>query len=215
VLSELEDVEGTSDDDVLVGDAFDNQLLGRPGHDSYIALAGNDTILANSGDTDLAIDCGEGWDTALIDIPTASYADPSPVACEDTEERPANSFRPPGTPPGPEPEAETSSPPPPPRKPKPDRVPPRTRLQQRPAHVLTGGRRRVAFAFSSNEPGSTYRCRLDRARFANCAPPRRYRVGTGRHVFRVYAVDPAGNADPSPVVYRFRVRIHHRGASAR
>lgn len=209
-LSALEDVEGTSEDDVMVGDAGPNQLLGRPGQDSYSAGAGEDTILANSGDTDLAIDCGEGWDTALIDIPTADYADPSPIACEDTEERPVNSFRPPGTPPGPEPEPETSPPPPlarPRPAPKPDRVAPRTRLLQRPAHVVFSSRRRrkVVFAFSSNEPGSTYRCRLDRLAYRRCASPWRYRVPSGRHVFRVYAVDRAGNADPTPVVYRFRV----------
>jgi Ca2+-binding RTX toxin-like protein len=215
-LSELEDVEGTSDGDVMVGDAGSNQLLGRPGQDSYSAGAGDDSILANSGDTDLAINCGEGWDTALIDIPTGSYADPSPVACEDVEERPVNSFRPPGTPPGPEtepePEVSPPPPPPPPRKPKPDRVPPRTRLSQHPAHVIAGEHRRrtVAFGFSSNERGSTFRCRLDRRRFSSCVSPQRYRVGTGRHVFRVYAVDSAGNSDPTPIAYRFRVLLSAR-----
>jgi Ca2+-binding RTX toxin-like protein len=224
-LSALEDVEGTDGDDVLVGDAGDNQLLGRPGHDTYHALAGNDTILANSGDTDLTIDCGEGWDTALIDLPTSGYADPGPVACEDTEERPVNSFRPPGTPPSPEPEpevkpepepeaepeAEVSSPPPlppPPAQRGPDRVPPNTRLGRRPGHLVfkTHRLRAIAFAFASNEPGSTYRCRLDRRRWVRCSSPRRFRVASGRHVFRVYAVDRAGNADATPVVYRFRVR---------
>lgn len=211
-LAGLEDVEGTSLADVLAGDSGDNQLLGRPGQDTYLARAGNDSILANSGDTDLSIDCGEGWDTALIDIPTGSYADPSPVACEDVEERPANSFRPPGTPPGPEPEPEAgaSSPPPPPPKPvkpKPDRVAPQTRLSNGPGHLLNSRHRRraVAFSFTSSEPGSTYRCRLDRRAFVRCAFPRRYRLGAGRHVFRVYATDQAGNADRTPVVYRFKV----------
>ena len=44
-----------------------NQLLGHLGADVYAALAGEDSILANSGDDDLAIDCGEGIDSALID----------------------------------------------------------------------------------------------------------------------------------------------------
>ncbi len=223
-LSGLEDIEGTSYDDTLAGDAGDNQLLGRPGHDSYFAAAGNDSILANSGDTDLAIDCGEGWDTALIDIPAKGYADPTPVDCEDVEKRPVNSFRPPGTPPNPNPAPETPIAEAATIQPPPDTEPPRTRLYRRPAHVASSNRRRrwVSFAFKSNEPGSTYRCRLDRQRFSACASPRRYRVHAGRHAFRVYATDPARNRDRTPVVYRFRIlpvsvhssRSHrHRGST--
>lgn len=243
-LLALEDVEGTSFDDVLAGDSGDNQLLGRPGQDSYFAAAGNDSILANSGDSDLAIDCGEGWDTALIDIPTAGYGDPAPVECEDVEERPVNSFRPPGTPPNPNPPPEEapaegappSSPPPAPVGTSPsggetaqagvgDDSPPQTRLYHRPAHVATSNRRlrRISFGFNADEPGSTFRCRLDRQPFRICVSPRRYRVRAGRHAFRVYAVDPAGNRDPTPVVYRFRIlpviyhssRSHHRRGSNR
>ena len=209
-LSGLEDIEGTSYDDVLVGDAGDNQLLGRPGHDSYFAAAGNDSILANSGDTDLAIDCGEGWDTALIDIPTESYADPTPVECEDVEERPVNSFRPPGTPPNPNPAPEAPIAEPSSVQPARDRdrTPPRTRLLHRPAkRVFTRRKwRRVAFALGSNETGSRFRCRIDRRPFRPCAPLRRFNLPLGRHVFRAYAVDAAGNRDRSPVVYRFAVR---------
>lgn len=207
-LSGLEDIEGTSYDDVLVGDSGDNQLLGRPGHDSYFAKAGNDSILANSGDTDLAIDCGEGWDTALIDIPTDEYADPAPVDCEDVEERPVNSFRPPGTPPDPNPPpetpiAQTSSV----RSPR-DRTPPWTRLLHRPAkHVFTRHKwRRVSFALASSETGSRFRCRLDRGPFKPCGPRRAYRSRLGSHAFRAYAIDAAGNRDRSPVLYRFAVR---------
>jgi len=231
-LSGLEDVEGTGYADVLTGDSGENQLLGRPGADTYSGGAGNDSILANSGDSDLAIECGEGWDTALIDIPTGSYEDPSPVDCEDTEEREVNSFRPPGTPPEPEPEPEPESeepepepeappsPPPPAGRPSPDVSPPATWLGRRPGRLLASGHRlrTVAFAFESSEPGSTFHCRLDRRRPALCGSARRFRVGAGHHVLRVYAVDPAGNADPTPVVYRFRVvrprfrshRHHHR-----
>ncbi len=218
-LSGLEDVEGTSYDDVLAGDAGDNQLLGRPGHDSYFAAAGDDSILANSGDTDLTIDCGEGWDTALIDIPTASYADPTPVGCEDVEERAPNSFRPPGTPPDPNPPpqappaAATSSAPPN------DRRPPGTRLLHRPAkRVFTSGKwRKVAFVLGSNEPGSSYRCKLDRRPFRPCRSPRAYRLHLGRHAFRAYAIDAAGNRDRSPLLYRFAVRrlIVHSSRSHR
>ncbi len=98
-LHGLEDLEGSDLGDTLIGDAGSNQLLGRPGADSYFARAGDDSILANSADSDALIDCGAGFDTAQIDIPTSEYADPAPIGCEAVYERPPNSFRPPDTPP--------------------------------------------------------------------------------------------------------------------
>jgi hypothetical protein len=57
------------------------------------------------------------------------------------------------------------------------------------------------FRFVSNEGGSTFRCRLDGAAFAPCGSPMRLsRLADGFHVFRVAAVDGAGNVDPSPAV---------------
>jgi len=203
VLHGLEDIEGSKQDDVLIGDAGPNQLLGRLGSDAYLAAAGNDSILANSGDSDAYIDCGEGFDTAQIDIPTAEYADPAPIECEAIHERPPNSFRPPDTP----------EEPPPPEPPAPlDTTPPRTRLLHRPpAVVFTSSRRRtVAFSFASSEPGSSFRCRLDRRPFRPCRSPRRYTVGLGRHVARIFAVDAAGNRDASPIVAAFHVRRRRR-----
>jgi Ca2+-binding RTX toxin-like protein len=215
-LEAIEDTEGTSLDDVMIGDSGDNQLLGRPGQDSYFAAAGNDSILANSGDTDLAIDCGEGFDTALVDIPTHTasddYEDPTPFVCEDVEERGKNSFRPPNIPPDPNPTPESpggastsAAPPPPP----PDRKPPRTRVLRRPPNVLLASGRRhvVGFAFAANEAAS-FRCKLDRGPFKPCRSPRLYRLGPGLHVFRVFAIDRAGNRDRSPA--RVAVRIRRR-----
>ncbi len=226
-ISNLEDLEGTSLGDVLIGDAGPNQLLGRPGPDRYYTGAGDDSILANSGvpptkDPDPTIDCGEGWDTALIDFPE-NGPDASPIDCEDIEERAPNSFRPPGTPPNPNPPtAEASSSPPPVRA---DRTAPRTRLLHRPTkRVLTRRKwRRVAFALGSSENGSRFRCRIDRRPFGPCHSRRRYRLRLGRHVFRAYAIDAAGNRDRSPVVYKFAVRrlivhssrSHHRRGSSR
>jgi Ca2+-binding RTX toxin-like protein len=213
-LEALEDVEGTSFDDTLVGDQGENQLLGRPGHDSYFAAGGNDSILANSGDEDRTIDCGEGFDTAQVDHP--EYGDPTPVGCEAVHERDPNSFRPPDTPPNPNPptgEAAVPSPPtpaptrPPRARPR-DRTPPRTAILRKPGRVLlTRSRlRRVAFAFASNESGSTFRCKLDRAPFRPCRSPRAYRLRPGPHAFRVFAVDRAGNRDGSPALFKFQLR---------
>jgi Ca2+-binding RTX toxin-like protein len=209
-LEAIEDTEGTSLDDTMIGDPGPNQLLGRPGHDSYFAAGGDDSILANSGDEDLAIDCGEGFDTAQIDHP--EYDDPAPVGCEAIYERDPNSFRPPDTPPDPNPgppqaTGSSSSPPVPPARPPRDRIAPRTSLLHRPARVVfaAGPLRRVAFAFASNETGATFRCKLDRRPARRCRSPRAYLVAPGRHVVRIFAIDPAGNRDRSPALFRFRV----------
>ena len=204
-LTAIEDIEGTSSDDVLLGDPGSNQLLGRPGNDTYFAADGNDSILANSGDQDLTIDCGAGFDTAQVDHP--QYGDAVPVACESIYERDPNSFRPPDTPPDPNPEPEPPPPPPRPRPPVLDNTPPRTGVLRRPpARVFTASRiRRVVFAFGSNEAGARFRCKLDGAPYRTCSSPRAYRLRPGRHVLRVYAVDRAGNRDPSPALLRVRV----------
>jgi Ca2+-binding RTX toxin-like protein len=208
-LEAIEDVEATKGADNLLGDEGPNQLLGRDGPDNYFAGAGNDLLLANSGDSDPIVDCGEGFDTALVDfVPT--FSDGPPVGCESVEERAANSFRPPDTPPDPNPEPPTTkvAPPPPLPRPKPDRTPPATRLQHHPATLLvaTGPRRRVSFGFSASEPGAHFRCKLDRQPFRPCRSPRAYLVPPGRHAFRVFAIDAAGNRDRSPALFRFRVR---------
>jgi Ca2+-binding RTX toxin-like protein len=207
ILSGLEDIEGTSFADAMLGDAGPNQLLGRLGSDTYHAGDGNDLILANSGtpvaDPDPVVDCGAGFDTALIDRPQ-NGPDATPTECESVEERDPNSFRPPDTPPNPALEALISSPPPPPR----DRRPPQTRIAHRPAKVLTtrGRRRSVVFSFVADERGVRFRCRLDRKPFTTCHSPRSYKVGPGAHTFRVFAIDAAGNRDRSPAVFPFRLR---------
>jgi Ca2+-binding RTX toxin-like protein len=207
-LVAIEDVEGSGGDDTLVGDEAENQLLGRTGHDSYFAEGGDDSILANSGDQDLTIDCGLGFDTALIDHP--QYGDPAPIECESVEARNPNSFRPPDTPPDPEPEPEApvvqiELPPPPPPT---DGKAPNTRIRRRPAQLLfvAAGRRKVSFVFSASERAVRFRCKLDRRPMRPCRSPRAYLVAPGRHVFRVFAVDAAGNRDRSPATVRFALR---------
>jgi Ca2+-binding RTX toxin-like protein len=208
-LEAIEDVEGTSLDDTLVGDAGENQLLGRLGHDSYFAAGGNDSILANSGDEDRVIDCGEGFDTAQVDHP--EYGDPAPVNCEAIYERDPNSFRPPETPPNPNPTEGAPQPSvaaPVVRRPPPDRKPPRTSILRGPQRTLLSHSRlrKVVFAFGASESSATFRCKLDRSPFKPCRSPRSYRLRPGRHTFRVFAIDRAGNRDRSPALFAFRVR---------
>jgi Ca2+-binding RTX toxin-like protein len=194
-LEQIEDLEGTlSYGDYLYGDAGPNQMLGWKGADSFYAQAGDDSILANSGDADKVIDCGEGNDSARID----EDLDPSPIGCEtvngvSSEETLEQELLPPPPPP----------PPPPPR----DTTPPGTRILLRPHRVVRTqrSRRRVSFRFAS-EAGARFRCRIDRRGYAACSSPRAYLVGLGTHVFRVFAIDAAGNRDPSPAVFRFRVK---------
>lgn len=86
----------------------------------------------------------------------------------------------------------------------PDRKAPRTRVLKQPRRVMAGHLAR--FAFTSNESGSSFQCSLDRGRFRACRSPKAYRLRRpGKHLFRVRAVDPAGNVDPTPVRRRFEV----------
>jgi Ca2+-binding RTX toxin-like protein len=196
-MSEIEDLEGSNQDDTLVGNSVNNQLLGHFGADTFLALAGNDTILANSEDSDAVIDCGEGSDLAVIDIPhPPQYVDPAPIGCENVREGKPDEF-------------ETITELPPVVEPPPvDRKPPRTKITKRPARLLLTGAhpRRVVFRFSSSERGSSFRCKLDAKPYRACASPRAYTVGRGHHAVRIYAIDAAGNRDLSPALFRFQVR---------
>jgi hypothetical protein len=190
-LQQVEDLEGTGFADSFYGSAGENQLLGWKGADSYFAQAGDDSILANSGDADLVIECGEGKDSALID----EVLDPAPTGCETVN----------GVGPGETLEEELLPPPPSPPPPA-DTTPPQTQIRHRPPKLARARElpRQVAFRFGS-EAGARFRCKLDDRGYSGCGSPRRYRVGRGRHAFRVFAIDAAGNRDPSPALFRFRL----------
>lgn len=62
------------------------------------------------------------------------------------------------------------------------------------------------FLYRSSEYPATFRCRLDGRPFATCGSSRIYRnLKPGRHKFEVFAVDAAGNKDPTPARVRFRI----------
>ncbi len=70
--------------------------------------------------------------------------------------------------------------------------------------------RTARFQFASNEPAGSFRCKLDQRSVTGCHSPRVYRhLKTGKHVFKVWAVDAAGNADASPARWVFRVRARY------
>jgi hypothetical protein len=86
-----------------------------------------------------------------------------------------------------------------------DTTPPETTIRSGPAHPTTS--RRATFTFAANEPGSTFRCSLDGAAFTACSSPRTYTgLSYAWHTFRVRAVDAAGNVDPTPADWTWRIR---------
>jgi len=64
----------------------------------------------------------------------------------------------------------------------------------------------VKFKFKSSEPGSSFECKLDKKPFKPCKSPKKLkRLKKGKHKFKVRAIDPAGNTDPSPAKDKFKV----------
>jgi Ca2+-binding RTX toxin-like protein len=55
-----EDMEGSFDNDVLIGDRGANSMLGQPGADRFYGMGGDDVIDARDGVRDLSIQCGPG-----------------------------------------------------------------------------------------------------------------------------------------------------------
>lgn len=54
--------------------------------------------------------------------------------------------------------------------------------------------------------GLSFECSLDAAAFTACVSPQQYSgLAQGEHTFEVRAVDPAGNADPTPEAYTWTV----------
>ena len=206
----IEDLEGSEGNDVLEGDEGANQLLGHKGEDTYRALGGNDTVFANSGTHDRVIDCGEGEDTAVIDF---APIDPTPIGCERVREGAANEFETEISQPVPAPVAPPASPPPVvAAPPKPDRTPPRTRLSRRPPSLIRvepHHRATVVFGFAASER-SRFECKLDAKPYRRCRSPLRAHLAVGRHVFRVFAIDAAGNRDRTPALVKVRVVVRHR-----
>jgi hypothetical protein len=94
-----------------------------------------------------------------------------------------------------------------------DRKAPNTKLTIRPKKkiISEGGPVEVRFGFSGVDdvsPASelSFECKLDRRLRQPCISPVDYGATIGRHTFRVWAIDEAGNADPSPARYRFKVK---------
>jgi hypothetical protein len=57
-------------------------------------------------------------------------------------------------------------------------------------------KKKVTFRFSGSESRSGFQCRLDGASFRPCSSPARYRIGRGKHTFRVRPLYPSGRPGP-------------------
>jgi photosystem II stability/assembly factor-like uncharacterized protein len=71
-------------------------------------------------------------------------------------------------------------------------------------------KRKVKFTFTSSEPGSTFECKLDKAKkYTRCKSPLKRKLKPGKHKFSVRAVDRAGNSDATPAVWKFKITAPH------
>jgi hypothetical protein len=85
-----------------------------------------------------------------------------------------------------------------------DTVPPVTTITSGPAAQASTSS--ATFTFASNEGPPTFACSLDGGAFGSCASPKSYTgLADGTHVFQVRATDSAGNTDPTPATYSWRV----------
>ena len=94
---------------------------------------------------------------------------------------------------------------PPPVDPPPDTDPPETTITKTPKKKTE--RRKGKFRFESDEPGSSFQCKVDQKAFQACSSPfKKVALRFGKHKFRVHAIDPAGNLDPSDAKFGWKVR---------
>jgi hypothetical protein len=88
---------------------------------------------------------------------------------------------------------------------------PRTFFLRRPSRLIRTrlATARAVFRFGSNDPEATFACKVDTGLMRFCGSRLAERFGLGSHVVWVKARDAAGNVDPTPAVYRFRVKGIH------
>jgi len=85
---------------------------------------------------------------------------------------------------------------------------PNTKITGGPKAVTT--KRSARFKFKSSEPGSSFKCKLDRRRFKPCKSPKTYRhLKRGKHAFKVRAIDRAGNVDPHAGEAKLADQVDH------
>jgi hypothetical protein len=85
-----------------------------------------------------------------------------------------------------------------------DSTPPDTTFSSSPASTVSATT--VGFGFSGTEMGVRFECSTDGSAFSACQSPTTLSsLPLGAHIFRVRAVDSAGNVDPTPASQAFTV----------
>jgi hypothetical protein len=84
-----------------------------------------------------------------------------------------------------------------------DTVPPDTAITSHPSALSNSAS--ASFALSTTQ-GTAFECSLDGAAFSGCTSPAAYSgLADGSHTFQARAVDPSGNADPSPASFTWTI----------
>jgi hypothetical protein len=119
---------------------------------------------------------------------------------------------PPPPPPPPPPDGSTPPPPPPPGDgggddDDVDTRDPKTSIKKHPKKTVKAddNRVKVKFRFESDEPGSSFECKLDKGKWKPCESPKKYKVDDGKHTFKVRATDAADNTDSTAAKWKWEV----------
>ncbi len=87
-----------------------------------------------------------------------------------------------------------------------DTVPPDTLITSAPPPLTNSTT--AEFSFESDEFPTTFQCKLDDGNWEACESPKSYEnLAEGAHQFEVFAIDRAGNSDPSPASYIWTIDI--------
>jgi hypothetical protein len=85
-------------------------------------------------------------------------------------------------------------------------VTPHTRITFAPASKTHTRNPVFRFTDSTGQPGTRFRCKVDRKHWKHCGSPLRLKqLSPGKHVLRVLAVNAIGAAEPAPATRRFKV----------
>lgn len=85
-------------------------------------------------------------------------------------------------------------------------VTPHTRITFAPASKTRARRPVLRFTDTTEQPGTTFKCKVDRGRWKGCTSPIKLKKLTlGRHVFQVKGINAVGTREPAPVKRSFKV----------
>jgi hypothetical protein len=88
-----------------------------------------------------------------------------------------------------------------------DKTPPETTLKTKPTDPSESTT--ANFTYESNEPNSTFECKMDSGPFESCsASGKTYTsLALGSHTFQVVAIDASNNKDATPAGYTFNIAL--------